>query len=126
MKNPNPNHFDFLISIMNELQKRSGNKLKYIGELSGIIDELKSGNLDQICINPLLLAIYYKDEWENVRERSKDYKDMLSYDLKTKFEEVLKKSMRILNKIDSLYRLNSNQHEKLRQKLLSGKWIRSG
>ena len=29
-------------------------------------------------INPLLLAIYYKDEWENVRERSKDYKDMLS------------------------------------------------
>ena len=111
---------------MNELQKRSGNKLKYIGELSGIIDELKSGNLDQICINPLLLAIYYKDEWENVRERSKDYKDMLSYDLKTKFEEVLKKSMRILNKIDSLYRLNSNQHEKLRQKLLSGEWIRSG
>ena len=56
--------------------KRSGNKLKYISELSGIIDELKSGNLDQICINPLLLAIYYKDEWENVRERSKDYKDM--------------------------------------------------
>ena len=74
----------------------------------------------------MLLAIYYKDEWENVRERSKDYKDMLSYDLKTKFEEVLKKSMRILNKIDSLYRLNSNQHEKLRQKLLSGEWIRSG
>ena len=111
---------------MEELQKRSGNKLKYISELSGIIDELKSGNLDQICINPLLLAIYYKDEWENVRERSKDYKDMLSYDLKTKFEEVLKKSMRILNKIDSLYRLNSNQHEKLRQKLLSGEWIRSG
>ena len=34
--------------------------------------------------------------------------------------------MRILNKIDSLYRLNSNQHEKLRQKLLSGEWIRSG
>ena len=102
------------------------NKLKYIGELSGIIDELKSGNLDQICINPLLLAINYKDQWENVRERSKDYKDMLSYDLKTKFEEVLKKSMRILNKIDSLYRLNSNQHEKLRQKLLSGEWIRSG
>ena len=104
---------------MNELQKRSGNKLKYISELSGI-------NLDQICINPMLLAIYYKDERENVRERSKDYKDMLSYDLKTKFEEVLKKSMRILNKIDSLYRLNSNQHEKLRQKLLSGEWIRSG
>ena len=54
---------------MKELQKRSENKLKYIGELSGIIDELKSGNLDQICINPLLLAIYHKDEWENVRER---------------------------------------------------------
>ena len=111
---------------MEELQKRSGNKLKYIGELSGIIDELKSGKLDQICINPLLLAINYKDQWENVCERSKDYNEMLSYDLKTKFEEVLKKSMRILNKIDSLYRLNSNQHEKLRQKLLSGEWIRSG
>ena len=107
---------------MEELQKRSGNKLKYIGELSGIIDELKSGNLDQICINPLLLAIHYKDQWENVRERSKDYKDMLSYGLKTKFEEVLKRSLRILKKIDSLYRLTSNQHEKLRQKLLSGEW----
>ena len=38
----------------------------------------------------------------------------------------IKNIARILNKIDSLYRLNSNQHEKLRQKLLSGEWIRSG
>ena len=110
---------------MEELQKRSGNKLKYIGELSGIIDELKSRKLDQICINPLLLAIHYKDQWENVRERSKDYKDMLSYGLMTKFEEVLKRSLRILKKMDSLYHLTSNQHEQLMKIIRSGEWIPS-
>ena len=49
---------------------------------------------------------------------------MLSFGLKAKFEESMKKAQKILKKLDSLYELTPEQQEQLTNKISnSGEWI---
>ena len=109
---------------LEELRKKSANKLKWIGDLSSIFNELQSGNLDQICIIPLILSLHFGPRWKEASTRSQDYQQMLSFGLKAKFEESLKKAQKILKKLDSLYELTPEQQEQLTNKISnSGEWI---
>ena len=109
---------------LEELRKKSANKLKWIGDLSSIFDELQSGNLDQICIIPLILSLHFGPGWNEASTRSQEYRQMLSFGLKAKFEESLKKAQKILKKLDSLYELTPEQQEQLTNKISnSGEWI---
>ena len=109
---------------LEELRKKSANKLKWIGDLSSIFDELQSGNLDQICIIPLILSLHFGPGWNEASRRSQEYRQMLSFGLKAKFEESLKKAQKILKKLDSLYELTPEQQEQLTNKISNSvEWI---
>ena len=84
-------------------------KEKLRTELWDVLNNLREGDVKQIVVDPLLLAIHFKDRWEEIRERSIDYKQMQSFGLQPDFDEAYLTLKKIVEKMKGLFRLTNEQ-----------------
>ena len=84
-------------------------KEKLRTELWDVLNNLREGDVKQIVVDPLLLAIHFKDRWEEIRERSADYKQMQSFGLQPDFDEAYLTLKKIVEKMKGLFRLTNEQ-----------------
>jgi len=84
-------------------------KEKLRTELWDVLNNLREGDVKQIVTDPLLLAIHFKDRWEEIRERSIDYKQMQSFGLQPDFDEAYLTLKKIVEKMKGLFRLTNEQ-----------------
>jgi hypothetical protein len=84
-------------------------KEKLRSEIWDVLNNLREGGLKQIIVDPLLLAIHFKDRWNEIRERSADYKQMQSFGLQPDFDEAYLTIKKIIEKMKGLYRLTNEQ-----------------
>ena len=88
-------------------------KEKLRSEIWDVLNNLREGGLKQIIVDPLLLAIHFKDRWNEIRERSADYKQMQSFGLQPDFDEAYLTLKKIVEKMKGLFRLSNEQKKKL-------------
>ncbi len=86
-------------------------KEKLRSEILDVLNNLREGDVKQIVVDPLLLAIHFKDRWEEIRERSIDYKQMQSFGLQSDFDEAYLTLKKIVEKMKKLFRLTNEQKE---------------
>jgi len=84
-------------------------KEKLRSEIWDVLNNLREGDVKQIVVDPLLLAIHFKDRWNEIRERSADYKQMQSFGLQPDFDEAYLTLKKIIEKMKGLYRLTNEQ-----------------
>ena len=84
-------------------------KEKLRSEIWEVLNNLREGDVKQIVVDPLLLAIHFKDRWEEIRERSADYKQMQSFGLQPDFDEAYLTLKKIVEKMKGLFRLTNEQ-----------------
>ena len=84
-------------------------KEKLRSEIWDVLNNLRGGDLKQIIVDPLLLAIHFKDRWNEIRERSADYKQMQSFGLQPDFDEAYLTLKKIVEKMKGLFRLTNEQ-----------------
>jgi len=84
-------------------------KEKLRSEIWDVLNNLREGDVKQIVVDPLLLAIHFKDRWEEIRERSVDYKQMQSFGLQPDFDEAYLTLKKIVEKMKGLFRLTNEQ-----------------
>ena len=84
-------------------------KEKLRSEIWDVLNNLRGGDLKQIIVDPLLLAIHFKDRWKEIRERSADYKQMQSFGLQSDFDEAYLTLKKIVEKMKGLFRLTNEQ-----------------
>tara|TARA_Y100000780_G_scaffold225221_1_gene237475 strand:- start:58 stop:759 length:702 start_codon:yes stop_codon:yes gene_type:complete len=84
-------------------------KEKLRSEIWDVLNNLREGGLKQIVVDPLLLAIHFKDRWKEIRERSADYKQMQSFGLQPDFDEAYLTLKKIVEKMKGLFRLTNEQ-----------------
>ena len=84
-------------------------KEKLRSEICDVLNNLREGDVKQIVTDPLLLAIHFKDRWEEIRERSIDYKQMQSFGLQPDFDEAYLTLKKIVEKMKGLFRLTNEQ-----------------
>ena len=84
-------------------------KEKLRSEIWDVLNNLREGGLKQIIVDPLLLAIHFKDRWKEIRERSIDYKQMQSFGLQSDFDEAYLTLKKIVEKMKGLFRLTNEQ-----------------
>ena len=84
-------------------------KEKLRSEIWDVLNNLREGDVKQIVVEPLLLAIHFKDRWEEIRERSADYKQMQSFGLQPDFDEAYLTLKKIVEKMKGLFRLTNEQ-----------------
>ncbi len=84
-------------------------KEKLRSEIWDVLNNLREGDVKQIVVDPLLLAIHFKDRWEEIRERSADYKQMQSFGLQPDFDEAYLTLKKIVEKMKGLFRLTNEQ-----------------
>ncbi len=84
-------------------------KEKLRSEIWDVLNNLREGGLKQIIVDPLLLAIHFKDRWNEIRERSEDYKQMQSFGLQPDFDEAYLTLKKIVEKMKGLFRLTNEQ-----------------
>ena len=84
-------------------------KEKLRSEIWDVLNNLREGGLKQIIVDPLLLAIHFKDRWNEIRERSADYKQMQSFGLQPDFDEAYLTLKKIVEKMKGLFRLTNEQ-----------------
>lgn len=84
-------------------------KEKLRSEIWDILNNLRGGNAKQIIVDPLLLAIHFKDRWEEIRERSADYKQMQSFGLQSDFDEAYLNLKKLVEKMKRLFSLTNEQ-----------------
>ena len=84
-------------------------KEKLRSEIWDVLNNLREGDVKQIVVDPLLLAIHFKDRWEEIRERSIDYKQMQSFGLQEDFDEAYLTLKKIVEKMKGLFRLTNEQ-----------------
>ena len=84
-------------------------KEKLRTELWDVLNNLREGDVKQIVVDPLLLAIHFKDRWKEIRERSADYKQMQSFGLQPDFDEAYLTLKKIVEKMKGLFRLTNEQ-----------------
>ena len=84
-------------------------KEKLRTELWDVLNNLREGDVKQIVVDPLLLAIHFKDRWEEIRERSIDFKQMQSFGLQPDFDEAYLTLKKIVEKMKGLFRLTNEQ-----------------
>jgi len=84
-------------------------KEKLRTELWDVLNNLREGDVKQIVTDPLLLAIHFKDRWEEIRERSIDYKQMQSFGLQPDFDAAYLTLKKIVEKMKGLFRLTNEQ-----------------
>ena len=88
-------------------------KEKLRSEIWEVLNNLREGDVKQIVVDPLLLAIHFKDRWKEIRERSIDYKHMQSFGLQPDFDEAYLTLKKIVEKMKKLFRLTNEQKEVL-------------
>ena len=88
-------------------------KEKLRTELWDVLNNLREGDVKQIVVDPLLLAIHFKDRWKEIRERSADYKQMQSFGLQPDFDEAYLTLKKIVEKMKGLFRLTNEQKKLL-------------
>ena len=88
-------------------------KEKLRSEIWDVLNNLREGGLKQIIVDPLLLAIHFKDRWNEIRERSADYKQMQSFGLQSEFDAAHLTLKKIVEKMKGLFRLSNEQKKKL-------------
>ena len=95
-----------------------------LSKLRRHIRGLKEGNLKQMIVRPLLLALHFRERWESVRDRSIDFRAMQSFGLERDFEDALNRSQKILKKLDALFALNDEQRAELDNHTMQqeGRW----
>ena len=84
-------------------------KEKLRTELWDVLNNLRGGDQKQIIVDPLFLAIHFKDRWEEIRERSIDYKQMQSFGLQADFDAAYITIKKIVEKMKGLFRLTNEQ-----------------
>ena len=84
-------------------------KEKLRSEICDVLNNLREGDVKQIVVDPLLLAIHFKDRWKEIRERSIDYKQMQSFGLQPDFDEAYLTLKKIVEKMKGLFRLTNEQ-----------------
>ena len=84
-------------------------KEKLRSEIWDVFNNLREGDVKQIVVDPLLLAIHFKDRWEEIRERSADYKQMQSFGLQPDFDAAYLTLKKIVEKMKGLFRLTNEQ-----------------
>ena len=84
-------------------------KEKLRSEIWDVLNNLREGGVKQIVVEPLLLAIHFKDRWEEIRERSIDYKQMQSFGLQPDFDAAYLTLKKIVEKMKGLFRLTNEQ-----------------
>ena len=84
-------------------------KEKLRSEIWDVLNNLREGDVKQIIVDPLLLAIHFKDRWNECRERSEDYKQMQSFGLQPDFDEAYLTLKKIVEKMKGLFRLTNEQ-----------------
>ena len=84
-------------------------KEKLRSEIWDVLNNLREGGLKQIIVDPLLLAIHFKDRWNEIRERSANYKQMQSFGLQPDFDEAYLTLKKIVEKMKGLFRLTNEQ-----------------
>jgi len=84
-------------------------KEKLRSEIWDVLNNLREGDVKQIVVDPLLLAIHFKDRWKEIRERSADYKQMQSFGLEQDFDEAYLTLKKIVEKMKGLFRLTNEQ-----------------
>ena len=84
-------------------------KEKLRSEIWDVLKNLREGDVKQIVVDPLLLAIHFKDRWNEIRERSADYKQMQSFGLQPDFDEAYLTLKKIVEKMKGLFRLTNEQ-----------------
>ena len=84
-------------------------KEKLRSEIWDVLNNLREGDVKQIVVDPLLLAIHFKDRWKEIRERSIDYKHMQSFGLQSDFDEAYLTLKKIVEKMKGLFRLTNEQ-----------------
>ena len=84
-------------------------KEKLRSEIWDVLKNLREGDVKQIVVDPLLLAIHFKDRWKEIRERSADYKQMQSFGLQPDFDEAYLTLKKIVEKMKGLFRLTNEQ-----------------
>jgi len=84
-------------------------KEKLRSEIWDVLNNLREGDVKQIVVDPLLLAIHFKDRWKEIRERSIDYKQMQSFGLQSDFDEAYLTLKKIVEKMKGLFRLTNEQ-----------------
>ena len=89
-------------------------KEKLRSEIWDVLNNLREGDVKQIVVDPLLLAIHFKDRWKEIRERSIDYKQMQSFGLQSDFDEAYLTLKKIVEKMKGLFRLTNEQKKILK------------
>jgi hypothetical protein len=84
-------------------------KEKLRSEIWDVLNNLREGDQKQIIVDPLFLAIHFKDRWEEIRERSIDYKQMQSFGLQADFDAAYITIKKIVEKMKGLFRLTNEQ-----------------
>ena len=84
-------------------------KEKLRSEIWDVLNNLREGDVKQIVVDPLLLAIHFKDRWKEIRERSIDYKQMQSFGLQADFDAAYITIKKIVEKMKGLFRLTNEQ-----------------
>ena len=84
-------------------------KEKLRSEIWDVLNNLREGDVKQIVVDPLLLAIHFKDRWKEIRERSADYKQMQSFGLQPDFDAAHLTLKKIVEKMKGLFRLTNEQ-----------------
>ena len=84
-------------------------KEKLRSEIWDVLKNLREGDVKQIVVDPLLLAIHFKDRWKEIRERSADYEQMQSFGLQSDFDEAYLTLKKIVEKMKGLFRLTNEQ-----------------
>ena len=92
-----------------KFEKLRTKKEKLRSEIWDVLNNLREGGLKQIIVDPLLLAIHFKDRWKEIRERSADYKQMQSFGLQPDFDEAYLTLKKIVEKMKGLFRLTNEQ-----------------
>jgi hypothetical protein len=84
-------------------------KEKLRSEIWDVLNNFREGDVKQIVVDPLLLAIHFKDRWKEIRERSAGYKQMQSFGLQPDFDEAYLTLKKIVEKMKGLFRLTNEQ-----------------
>ena len=82
---------------------------KLRSDIWDVLNNLRGGGVKQIIVAPLLLAIHFKDRWEEIRMGSADYKEMQSFGLQSEFDTAHLTLTKIVEKLKGLFSLTNEQ-----------------
>jgi transcriptional regulator with XRE-family HTH domain len=115
---------DAFNAAWSEYEQKRIEQQELLSKLQRHIRGLKEGNLKQMIVRPLLLALHFRERWESVRDRSMDFRAMQSFGLQQDYEDALNRAQKILKKLDALFALDDEQRAVLENHTMKkgGEW----